>query len=49
LADQQRIVKKTNEARQAVTGNNVRYVLGFGLAGAVLALGILWIIFFAGH
>jgi hypothetical protein len=26
------------EARQAVTGHNVRYVLGFGLAGAVIAL-----------
>jgi hypothetical protein len=27
----------TDKARGAVTGHNVRYVLGFGLAGIVLA------------
>ena len=26
----------TDEARQGVTGHNVRYVLGFGIAGAVI-------------
>jgi hypothetical protein len=28
----------TDQARQGVTGHNVRYVLGFGLAGVVTAL-----------
>ena len=28
-------------ARQGVTGHNVRYVLAFGLAGAVIALGVI--------
>jgi hypothetical protein len=28
----------TDQARQGVTGHNVRYVLGFGLAGAVIGL-----------
>jgi hypothetical protein len=27
-------------ARQGVTGHNVRYVLAFGLAGAVIGLGV---------
>lgn len=27
----------TNEARAGVTGHNVRYVLGFGLAGIIVA------------
>jgi len=34
----------TEEARQGVTGHNVRYVLGFGLTGVIiafLAVGIL--------
>ena len=30
-------VLPTDQARQGVTGHNVRYVLGFGLAGAVIA------------
>jgi hypothetical protein len=29
------------EARQGVTGHNVRYVLVFGLTGAVLALAVI--------
>jgi hypothetical protein len=29
-------VLPTDQARQGVTGHNVRYVLGFGLAGAVI-------------
>jgi hypothetical protein len=39
----QTVVKSTTEARQGVTGHNVRYVLGFGLAGVVIgfALGYL--------
>jgi hypothetical protein len=31
------VVKSTDDARAGVTGHGVRYVLGFGLAGAVLA------------
>ena len=42
------IVKRTNEARQAVTGHNVRYVLAISLVAAVLALGVLWGVSF-GH
>jgi hypothetical protein len=30
------IVKSTDDARAGVTGQGVRYVLGFALAGAVL-------------
>ena len=41
-------MKSTIEARQAVTGHNVRYVLAFGLFGAVIALGIVWFLF-VGH
>ena len=30
------IVRNTTQARQGVTGHNVRYVLGFGIAGVVV-------------
>lgn len=30
----------TTQARQGVTNHNVRYVLAFGLIGAILALGL---------
>ena len=33
-------------ARQAVTGYNVRYVLGFGLVGIIVAFLIVYLIFF---
>jgi hypothetical protein len=33
-------------ARQGVTGHNVRYVLGFGLVGVVVAFLIVFLIFF---
>jgi hypothetical protein len=33
-------------ARQGVTGHNVRYVLGFGLAGVIIAFVIVYLIFF---
>ncbi|HLH96021.1 MAG TPA: hypothetical protein VKW08_12985 [Xanthobacteraceae bacterium] len=29
---------KADQARQGVTGHNVRYVLGFGLVGAILVV-----------
>jgi hypothetical protein len=32
-----RTVLQTDDARQGVTGHNVRYVLGFGLAGAIIS------------
>ena len=34
----------TDEARQGVTGHNVRYVLGFGLAGAVIGFGVIGVL-----
>lgn len=35
------------EARQGVTGHNVRYVLTFGTIGAIVAVGIAYLVFFA--
>lgn len=34
----ERTVLKADQARQGVTGHNVRYVLGFGLVGAILVV-----------
>jgi hypothetical protein len=31
----------TDQAKQGVTGHNVRYVLGFGLAGAVIGVVVI--------
>jgi hypothetical protein len=31
----------TDQARQGVTGHNVRYVLGFGLAGTVIGVVVI--------
>lgn len=39
------IVKSTDDARAGVTGHHVRYVLGFGLAGVVLAFVVIAIYF----
>jgi hypothetical protein len=36
----------TNKVRQGVTGHNVRYVLLFSIAGAVLVLILLFVAFF---
>ena len=36
-----------DDVRQGVTGHNVRYVLGFGLLGAIVALAVVAII--VGH
>jgi hypothetical protein len=44
--DEQRPVVSTTEARGGVTGNNVRYVLIFGLGAAVVALGAVVYCFF---
>ncbi len=35
----------TAQVRQGVTGHNVRYVLGFGLAGIIIAFALLVIVF----
>jgi hypothetical protein len=35
----------TNKARGGVTGHHVRYVLGFGLAGIIVAFIIIGVLF----
>ncbi len=42
-----RVVLAKDEARDGVTGHNVRYVLGFSLAGAVAVLVLLYVFYFA--
>lgn len=39
--------KSADEAREGVVGHNVCYMLGFGLAGVVLAFAIVYGYFFA--
>ena len=41
-----RIVVPTQRARQGVTGHNVRYVLGFGLAGTIIVFTVIYWIYF---
>lgn len=38
--------KSATQARAGVTGHNVRYVLAFGLGGAIVVLGIVLLTFF---
>lgn len=45
--EEERTVLPTRDARQGVTGHNVRYVLGFGLAAIIVIFGILWVVYFA--
>jgi hypothetical protein len=45
--DKQPIVISKVRARQGVTGHYVRYVLGFGLGGAIIALTVLCLFYFA--
>ena len=45
--DDERITENPDESRQSVKGHGVRYVLAFGLAGAVIALLIVYFAFFA--
>ena len=40
-------VVPAQQARQGVTGHNVRYVLGFGIAGIVILFLIIWLAYFA--
>jgi hypothetical protein len=46
IAEPQTVVT-TREARQGVTGHNVRYVLGIGLAAIIVIFGALWLVYFA--
>ena len=47
-SDKQAPVKKSaDEAREGVTNHNVRYVLLFGLAGAIVAFIIVYAYYFA--
>jgi hypothetical protein len=41
--------KNTVRTRGGVTGHNVRYVLGFGLAGVIVAFLAIWIYFSMGR
>jgi hypothetical protein len=47
LQNKQRTVVPTQQARQGVTGHNVRYVLGIGLAAAIVAFVVLYTVYFA--
>jgi hypothetical protein len=47
LQSEQRTVVPTQQARQGVTGHNVRYVLGIGLAAAIVAFVVLYAVYFA--
>jgi hypothetical protein len=40
-------VVPAQEARQGVTGHNVRYVLGYGLAAVIVVFAIIWLAYFA--
>ena len=44
---ERRPVISTRQARQGVTGHNVRLVLGFSLAAIVVVFAIIWMIYFA--
>ena len=37
------VVRNTTEARQGVTGHNVRYVLGFSIAGVLIVFAIAFL------
>jgi hypothetical protein len=45
-AAEPRTVVPTQKARQGVAGQNVRYVLGWGLAAVIVAFGIIYLIYF---
>jgi hypothetical protein len=44
-APERPVVAPQVEARGGVTGNNVRYVLGYGLAGVVIAFIVIYFIY----
>ena len=41
--DERPVVKDRVEARQGVTGHNVRWVLGTGIAAVVILFAALWL------
>jgi len=45
--NEHRTVVSTQQARQGVTGHNVRYVLGFGIVGIVVAFAVIYALYFA--
>jgi hypothetical protein len=47
LGASERPVVPATQARQGATGHNVRYVLGFGLAGIIIAFAIIYVVYFA--
>jgi hypothetical protein len=40
------VVKSENEARQGVTGHNVRYVLFFGTVGIIILFALVYAYYF---
>jgi len=38
-------VLSTNEAREGVTGHNVRYVLGWSLGAAIVVMALIYVFF----
>jgi hypothetical protein len=47
VQNEQRPVLPVTQARQGVTGHNVRYVLGFGLLAVIVAFAVVWFVYFA--
>ena len=43
---EKRIVESTTDARQGVTGHNVRWVLAISAAATVFAFGVIYFLFF---
>ncbi len=41
------VVETEVQARQGVTGHNVRYVLGYGLAGIIVAFVVLYLLMYS--
>ncbi len=44
---ERRPVIPARQARGAVTGHNVRLVLGFSIAAVVIVFAVIWIVYFA--
>jgi len=44
---QQHPVIPARQARQGVTGHNVRFVLGFSIAAVIIVFAIIWMVYFA--
>jgi len=47
ISNEGRIVKGTTEAREGVTGHNVRYVLIGSLTGIIIVFAGLWFYYFS--